>query len=193
MSKPVYFRNSAALRKWFATNSGKAKELVVGYMKRGTGVASVTWPESVDEALCVGWIDGVRRRIDERRYQIRFTPRRAGSHWSNVNIRRVGELKKAGRMKPAGLAAFAGRSQSRTGRAHYEQRRKAKLRPEHVREFKRHAAAWKYYGTVPPGYRHLVNFWITSAKKPETRAKRLKLLIAACAQGKRLGWDAKVV
>ena len=192
MSRPVYFRNAAALRKWFASNSRKKKELVVGYMKRETGVASVTWPESVDEALCVGWIDGLRHRIDERRYQIRFSPRRAGSHWSNVNIRRVGELRKAGRMKPAGLAAFAGRNKARTGRAHYEQRKKARLRPEQLREFKRHPAAWKYYGTVPPGYKHLVNFWITGAKKPETRAKRLRILVAACARGKRLAWDAKV-
>ena len=192
MSKPVYFSNAAALRKWFAANSRKAKELIVGYMKRETGVPSITWPESVDEALCVGWIDGVRNRIDDRRYQIRFTPRRKGSHWSTINIRRVGALRKLGRMKPAGLAAFAARDKTRTGRAHYEQRKKAKLWPEHVKDFKRHPAAWKYYETVTPGYKHLVNFWITSAKKPETRAKRLQILISACAQGKRLAWDAKV-
>ena len=193
MSKPVFFKSPAALEKWFAANASKASELVVGYMKRHTGVPSITWPESVDEALCVGWIDGVRRRIDERRYQIRFTPRRAGSHWSNINIRRVGELEKAGRMKPAGLAAFAARSKARSGRASYEQRKKAKLSPELIKAFKQHPAAWKYYGSVTPGYKHLVNFWITSAKKPETRAKRLRMLINACAQGKRLGWDAKVV
>ena len=193
MSKPVFFKDAAALRKWISRNGRRSSELLVGYMKRGTGVASVTWPESVDEALCVGWIDGVRRRIDDRRYQIRFTPRRAGSHWSNINIRRVGELRKAGRMKSAGLAAFAARSKARSGRASYEQRKTAKLSARDVKEFKRHARAWKYYGSVKPGYKHLVNFWITSAKRPETRAKRLGILIAACAQGKRLGWDAKVV
>ena len=193
MSKPVFFRNPAALKNWFDANARKKTELVVGYMKRATGVPSITWPESVDEALCVGWIDGVRRRIDDRRYQIRFTPRRAGSHWSNINIRRVGELKKAGRMKPAGLAAFATRSKAKSGLASYEQRKKAKLSPELVREFKKHPAAWKYYGSVTPGYKHLVNFWITSAKKPETQAKRLGILIAACAKCKRLGWDARVV
>ena len=192
MSKPVFFRNAAALAKWFARHSQKKSELIVGYMKRDTGVPSITWPESVDEALCVGWIDGVRRRIDDRRYQIRFSPRRKGSHWSNINIRRVGELRRTGRMKPPGLAAFESRNKAKTGRAHYEQRKKAKLWPEHIREFKHHAAAWKYYETVTPGYKHLVNFWITSAKKPETRAKRLNILIAACAQGKRLAWDAKV-
>ena len=192
MTRPVFFKNPAALEKWFARNARRKTELVVGYMKRETGVPSVTWPESVDEALCVGWIDGVRHRIDDRRYQIRFSPRRAGSHWSNVNIRRVAELRKAGRMKPAGLAAFAARNKARSGLAHYEQRKKAKLWPEHVKEFKRNPAAWKYYGTVSPGYKHLVNFWITSARKPETRAKRLQILIAACARGKRLAWDAKV-
>ncbi len=186
MSDPVYFKNPAALKKWFATNARKKSELVVGYMKRESGVPSVTWPESVDEALCVGWIDGVRHRIDDRRYQIRFTPRRTGSHWSNINIRRVGDLEKAGRMKAAGLAAFAARSKAKSGRASYEQRTNATLAPELVREFKQHPAAWKYYGTVTPGYKHLVNFWITSAKKPETQAKRLGILIAACAQGKRL-------
>jgi uncharacterized protein YdeI (YjbR/CyaY-like superfamily) len=193
MSKPVFFKNPAALRKWFASNARTKTELVVGYMKRDTGVPSVTWPESVDEALCVGWIDGVRRRIDDQRYQIRFTPRKRGSHWSNINIRRVGELKKAGRMKPAGLAAFAARSKAKSGRASYEQRKKAKLTPQLVKKFKKHPAAWKYYGSVTPGYKHLVNFWITSARKPETQAKRLRILIAACAKGKRLGWDAKVV
>jgi len=193
MSKPVFFKDAAALRKWFAGNARQSSELVVGYMKRDTGVASVTWPESVDEALCVGWIDGLRRRIDDRCYQIRFTPRRTGSHWSNINIRRVGELRKAGRMKAAGLAAFAARSKARSGLASYEQRKSAKLSAQDIKEFKRHAKAWKYYGSVTPGYKHLVNFWITSAKRPETRAKRLGMLIAACAQGKRLGWDAKVV
>jgi uncharacterized protein YdeI (YjbR/CyaY-like superfamily) len=193
MSKPVFFKNPAALMKWFASNARKKTELVVGYMKRDTGVPSVTWPESVDEALCVGWIDGVRHRIDDRRYRIRFSPRRPGSHWSNVNIRRVGQLKKAGRMKPVGLAAFAARSKAKSGRACYEQRKKSKLSPELVREFKKHPAAWKYYRSVTPGYKHLVNFWITSAKKPETRARRMRILVAACVKGKRLGWDAKVV
>ncbi len=188
MTKPVYFDSAMALRRWFAKNSGKASELVVGYMKRETGVPSITWPESVHEALCVGWIDGVRHRIDDERYQIRFTPRRRGSHWSNVNIRKIAELKKAGRMKAAGLAAFASRDETRTARASYEQKTAAKLSPQDIREFRQNAAAWKYYRAVTPSYLQLVNWWITSARKPETRAKRLEKLIGACGAGRRLGW-----
>ncbi len=192
MSRPDYFENAATLRRWFAKNAASSPELVVGYMKKGTGVPSITWPESVDEALCVGWIDGVRHRIDDDRYQIRFTPRRKGSHWSNINIRRVAALKKAGRMKAAGLAAFAARSKARSGRASYEQRKRAKLSAADITVFKRHAAAWKYYETVTPGYRQLVNFWITSARRPETRERRLKILVDACTQRKRLKWDGRV-
>lgn len=189
----VFFKDALALRRWFANNAATASMLVVGYMKRGTGVPSITWPESVDEALCVGWIDGVRHRIDDERYQIRFTPRRKGSHWSNINIRRMAELKKAGRMKAAGLAAFAARTKTKTGRAHYEQRTKAKLSPQDIKAFKRNAAAWKYYGTVTPGYKRLVNWWITTAKKPETRARRLKTLMKACAEGRRLSWGSRIL
>ena len=186
--EPIFFTSPAALRRWFARNAVKEPGLVVGFMKKGTGVASVNWPEAVDEALCVGWIDGVRHRIDDERYKIRFTPRRRGSHWSNVNIRRVSALKAAGRMKAAGLAAFAAIKPSKSGRASYEQKKPAKLSPQDIQRFKRHAAAWKYYATVPPGYRQLVNWWIISAKKPETREKRLRRLIEACAKGRRIGW-----
>jgi uncharacterized protein YdeI (YjbR/CyaY-like superfamily) len=185
---PVYFESPAVLRRWFARHAATAPELIVGFMKRGTGIPSITWPESVDEALCVGWIDGVRRRIDDERYQIRFTPRRRGSHWSNVNIRRIAVLKKAGRMKATGLQAFAAKSRTRSGRAAYEQKTPAKLSPQDVKTFKRDAVAWKYYATVPPGYRQLVNWWVTSAKKVETRAKRLRMLMEACADQRRLGW-----
>lgn len=191
--KPIFFVDAEALRLWFANHAAGATEVVVGYMKRGTGVPSITWPESVDEALCVGWIDGVRHRIDDERYQIRFTPRRKGSHWSNINIRRMAALKKAGRMKAAGLAAFAARTRTRTGRAHYEQRTKAKLSPQDIKTFKRNAAAWKYYGSLTPGYLHLVNWWITSAKKPETRARRLNTLMKACAEKRRLSWGTRIL
>jgi uncharacterized protein YdeI (YjbR/CyaY-like superfamily) len=186
--KPIFFPDPQALRRWFARHAASKRELVVGYMKRGSGVPSVTWPESVDEALCVGWIDGVRHRIDDVRYQIRFSPRRRGSYWSNVNIRRVAALKKTGRMKAAGLAVFAARDRSQPARGSYEQKRRVRLAPQHLREIRRDAAAWKYYRAVPPGYRQLVNWWIVSAKKPETQAKRLRTLIKACAEGRRLGW-----
>ncbi len=184
--EPLFFENAAALRRWFAKHAATSTALAVGFMKKGTGVPSITWPEAVDEALCVGWIDGVRHRIDDARYRIRFTPRRAGSHWSNINIRRVAVLKKAGRMKAAGLAAFKARSKAKSGRASYEQRTAAKLSSQDIKLFTRNAAAWGYYGTVPPGYRQLVTFWVTSAKRPDTREKRLRRLIDACAKGRRL-------
>lgn len=187
-SKPVFFRDAAALRRWFARHAGRKASLVVGYMKRATGVPSITWPESVDEALCVGWIDGVRHRIDDERYQIRFTPRRRGSNWSNINIRRVRALKAEGRMTAAGLAAFAARDRRQPARGSYEQKKRIRLAPAQLAEFRRHAAAWKYYRATPPGYRRMVNWWIVNAKRPETRARRLRILIEACAGGKRLGW-----
>ena len=186
--KPRYFKNAAELRRWFAGNAATAPELVVGFMKRATGVASITWPEAVDEALCVGWIDGVRHRIDDEHYKIRFTQRRRGSHWSHVNIRRIAVLKAAGRVNAAGLAAFAARNPSRSGRGSYEQKSKAKLSPQQAKVFRRNPAAWKYYRAVPPGYRQMVTWWITSAKKEETRAKRLAIVIKACSERRRLGW-----
>jgi uncharacterized protein YdeI (YjbR/CyaY-like superfamily) len=191
--KPVYFANAATLRRWFAKHAATAPQLVVGFMKKGSGVASVTWPETVDEALCVGWIDGVRHRIDDKRYQIRFAPRRRGSHWSNINIRRVAALKAAGRMKAAGLAAFEARSKTRSGRASYEQKVPVKLSPQVIRVFKRNTPAWKYYGSLPPGYRKMVNWWVMSAKKDETRMRRLATLVSACAQKRRLDWAAKLI
>jgi uncharacterized protein YdeI (YjbR/CyaY-like superfamily) len=147
----------------------------------------------VDEALCVGWIDGVRHRIDDERYQIRFTPRRPGSHWSNINLRRIAELKAAGRLKPAGLATFEARSKTKTGRASYEQKAPVKLSPKVISVFKRNAAAWKYYGTLPPGYKKMVNWWVMSARKNETRMRRLATLVSACAQKRRLDWGVKLI
>jgi uncharacterized protein YdeI (YjbR/CyaY-like superfamily) len=185
-STPIYFKDAASLRRWFEKNAASATELVVGYMKRATGVPSVTWPESVDEALCFGWIDGVRNRVDDDRYRIRFSPRRRGSHWSLVNIRRVRALKAAGRVKPAGLAAFRARKASNTGRAPYEQRAVAKPTAAEIKAIRRHAAAWKYYSACPPSYHKMCHWWLQSAKKPETRARRLKKLIEACAEGRRL-------
>ena len=186
--KPVFFATAPALRRWFAQYALTETVLVVGFMKKGTGVATVTWQESVDEALCVGWIDGVRHRIDGERYKIRFTPRRRGSHWSNINIRRIAELEAAGRLKAAGHAAFSTRKQARSGRASYEQKKPVRLSPHQIAVFKRNNGAWKYYVTVPPGYRQLVNWWVTSAKKAETRDRRLRKLIEACAKGRRFGW-----
>lgn len=183
---PIFFPDATALRRWFVKYARTETVLIVGFMKKGTGVPSITWQESVDEALCVGWIDGIRHGVDGGRYKIRFTPRKRGSHWSKINIRRVAALKKAGRMKAAGLKAFAAKSRAKSGRASYEQRKNAELAPQDIRLFRRNPAAWKYYGALPPGYRHTITWWVTSAMKAETREKRLRKLIEACAKGRRL-------
>jgi uncharacterized protein YdeI (YjbR/CyaY-like superfamily) len=185
---PVFFGSAAALRAWFALNAATETVLVVGYRKKATGAAGITWPESVDEALCVGWIDGLRKRIDGERYQIRFSPRKPRSHWSHVNIRRVRALKSDGRMKPAGLAAFAARDKARTGRGSYEQKKPIRLTPRDLRAIRANAAAWRYYRTLPPGYLKMVSWWIVCAKKSETRARRLKRFISRCAAGRRFSW-----
>jgi uncharacterized protein YdeI (YjbR/CyaY-like superfamily) len=185
---PVFFESPEALRRWFTRHAATEIELVVGYMKRGTGAASVTWPESVDEALCVGWIDGVRQRIDEERYQIRFTPRKARSQWSNVNIARVKALKAEGRMRAPGLAAFAARDRKQPPRGSYEQEKPVRLPPKDLKAIRANAKAWTYFKALPPGYVRLISWWVLSAKRPETRTKRLRAVIAKCAAGERFSW-----
>jgi uncharacterized protein YdeI (YjbR/CyaY-like superfamily) len=180
--KPRFFATPEKFRVWLAKNHGKAPELLVGFHKRATGKPSIDWPQSVDEALCFGWIDGVRRSLGEVSYTIRFTPRRATSIWSSVNIRRIKALTKSGRMMPAGIAAFERRSRKRSAIYAYEQRATAKLAPAEIRTFKANAAAWKFFSEVAPWYRHRVLYWITSARKPETRKSRLARLIALSAQ-----------
>lgn len=188
MKRPVFFENARALRRWFARHAKAETELVVGYHKRSTGRPSVTWPESVDEALCVGWIDGVRNRIDDARYKIRFTPRKPRSNWSNINIRRVAALKSEGRMKPAGLAAFAARDKAQPPRGSYEQQGTIKLPPADLRVFRANKAAWQYYRTLPPGYVRMCSWWVISARRPETRARRLQRFIEKCAARSRFTW-----
>ena len=188
MKRPVFFEDARALRRWFARHAKTETELVVGYLKRSTGRPSVTWPESVDEALCVGWIDGVRHRIDDERYRIRFTPRKPRSNWSNINIRRVAALKAAGRMKSAGLAAFAARDKAQAPRGSYEQKGPIKLPPADLKQFRANAIAWQFYRTLSPGYLRMVSWWVISAKRPETRAKRLQRFIEKCAAKSRFTW-----
>jgi uncharacterized protein YdeI (YjbR/CyaY-like superfamily) len=185
-AEPIFFETPEAFRDWLARHAATETVLIVGFMKRSTGKPSMTWPQSVDEALCVGWIDGIRKGIDGERYFIRFTPRKRGSHWSAVNIRRVGELQAEGRMQPAGLAAFALRTAARSAKASYEQAAMPALEPAHVKTFKRDRVAWKFYEAQPPSYRRRVNWWVISAKQEATRVKRLTALIAACAGGRRL-------
>jgi uncharacterized protein YdeI (YjbR/CyaY-like superfamily) len=185
-TEPVYFETPADLRRWFAAHAASATELIVGFMKMGSGVPSVTWPESVDEALCVGWIDGVRHRIDEARYKIRFTPRKAGSHWSTVNIKRMAELQAAGRLMPAGLAAFERRTEGNSSKAAYEQDGMPEFEPDQLKLFKQDKAAWAYFDALPPGYKKRMVWWVVKAKQEATSQKRLAELIAACADKRRL-------
>jgi uncharacterized protein YdeI (YjbR/CyaY-like superfamily) len=184
-AKVHFFPDAAALRAWFVEHAATADELQVGYYKRHTGKPSPTWSESVDEALCFGWIDGVRHSIDADRYTNRFTPRRKGSHWSHVNVAKAEALIAAGKMTPAGRAAFDARSARKTGRASYENRPRA-FPPEHEKTFKAHKAAWTFFSAQPPGYRRTAIWYVVSAVKAETQAKRLGQLVEVSAEGRRI-------
>ncbi len=186
MAAPRFFATPADFRRWLAAHAADATELLVGFHKIGSGRPSMSWSESVDEALCFGWIDGVRKRIDEASYSIRFTPRKPGSIWSAINIAKVERLQAAGRMAPAGTAAFALRTGARSRVYSYEQDAPAELSPSELRTFKRDKAAWRYFENAPPGYRQQMLHRICQAKRPETRAARLDKLIAASAAGQRL-------
>jgi uncharacterized protein YdeI (YjbR/CyaY-like superfamily) len=186
MPEPTHFASPAAFRAWLARNHETAKELWVGFHKKASGTPSITWPESVDEALCYGWIDGIRKSLGPTSYMIRFTPRRPGSIWSTVNTKRARELMRLGRMRAAGRAAFERRSEARTSIYAYEQRGQ-ELSGAYARRFKANAAAWKFFQAQPPGYRRVVSWWVVSAKKEETRLKRLEQLIADSAAGRRIG------
>lgn len=184
IAKPKFFADPAALRAWLVENHKHEQELIVGYYKRDSGRASITWPESVDEALCVGWIDGVRRSIDDVSYQIRFTPRKPTSIWSAINIARVAVLAKEERMLPAGFAAFAARRENKSGIYAYEQR-SATLPPKYVKLFKRNAKAWKFFQAQTPGYKKQMMWRIVSAKTEATREKRLAEILKYSASGVR--------
>ncbi|WP_322402394.1 YdeI/OmpD-associated family protein [Massilia luteola] len=186
MTAPVFFEDAAAFRAWLAAHAHEARELLVGFHKVGTGKPCMRWSDSVDQALCFGWIDGVRKGVDADTYTIRFTPRKAGSIWSAVNIDKVARLRELGLMTQAGEAAFALRSEDRSRVYSHERATPAELEPADLARFKRHKAAWAYFEACPPGYRKRMLHVVTSAKKPETRAARLDRLIAACAEGRRL-------
>ena len=183
--EPVFFATPTDLREWFARHYATAPELLAGFCKLGSGEPGITWPESVDEALCVGWIDGIRRSLDARRYTIRFTPRRRGSIWSAVNIRRAEALKAEGRMLPAGLQAFAARRENRSGIYSYEQR-SAGLEEPCAEALRASPEAWRFFEAQPPSYRKQVGWWVASARREATRRRRLEKLIAASAAGRRL-------
>jgi len=184
MTRPVFFAAPAKWRAWLAKNHAKQDELWVGFYKKATGKPSITWPESVDEALCYGWIDGIRKSLGPESYVIRFTQRRAGSVWSAVNSRRVAVLKKEGRMTPAGLKAFAGKTQSKSGIYAFEQDRKtARLTPDYEKIFRKNARAWAFFQQMPAWYQRLASWRVISAKQDSTRLKRLTEVIANCAAG----------
>jgi uncharacterized protein YdeI (YjbR/CyaY-like superfamily) len=183
---PRYFQSAADFGSWLEEHAASETELLVGFMKVGTGVPSLTWPEAVDEALCVGWIDGIRRRVDDERYSIRFTHRKAKSNWSAVNIARVEVLQASGRMKPAGLAAFARRTEAESGTASYEQEAMPSFERADEHTFRAQPAAWAYYEAAPASYKRRVTWWVVSAKQASTRRRRLHTLIDASAGGRRL-------
>jgi uncharacterized protein YdeI (YjbR/CyaY-like superfamily) len=184
--EPVFFPSAAEFRRWLQKNHVTARELLVGFHKKASGEPSITWPESVDEALCYGWIDGVRRRLDERRYTIRFTPRKEGSVWSAINIRRAQELIETGRMRKAGRDAFDRRRDERSRRYAYEQDG-ARLGGEYERRMKANRRAWEYYSAQPAWYRRTTGWWVMSAKKEETRLRRLERLVADSEKGTWIG------
>jgi uncharacterized protein YdeI (YjbR/CyaY-like superfamily) len=186
MRAPTFFESAKAFRAWLENNASSQTELLVGFHKVGTGIRTISWKESVDEALSFGWIDGVRKRIDDQSHSIRFTPRKPTSTWSAINIARVEHLRAAGRMTPAGEQAFANRKAHRSAIYAYEQAHTAELSGDELRAFKRKGKAWKFFEAAPPGYKKVMLHWITTAKRAATRASRLAVLIDACAASRRL-------
>jgi uncharacterized protein YdeI (YjbR/CyaY-like superfamily) len=185
MARPRFFRSPAEFRKWLEKNHDRESELLVGFYKKSSGKRGITYEEALDEALCFGWIDGVRRSVDDERSTIRFTPRRQRSNWSLKNIRRVNELTKLGRMAPPGIAAFERRDPSEAGTYSFEQAN-PRLDQGLERRFRRNRGAWQFWEAQPPGYRKAATWWVVSAKREETRLRRLQTLIEDSANGRRL-------
>jgi len=184
--KPRYFKSQSEFRKWLETNHATETELMLGFYKKGSGKASITYPEALDEALCFGWIDGVRRRLNDDAYVQRFSPRKAKSIWSNVNVRHVERLKKLGRMTPAGLKAYELKDPKKTGVYSFENRPR-ELLPAYEKKFRTNKKAWKFFESEPPSIRRVCIFWVMSAKQEETRQRRLAQLIESSAKGERRG------
>lgn len=183
--KVTYFQSASGFREWLASNHDQVHELWVGFYKKKSGKVGISYPEAVDEALCFGWIDGTKKAVDEVGYTHRFTPRKAKSFWSAINIKRVGELKRRGRMTAPGLKAFAGRDEQKAMQYSYE-RSTCKLEGAYEKQFRRNVKAWEFFQAQPPGYRRTATWWVISAKREETRAKRLAKLIETSEHGRRL-------
>lgn len=192
-AKPIFFSSPAEFRTWLEKNHDKEKELSVGYYKKDSGKANMSWAQSVDEVLCFGWIDGVRRRIDEISYSIRFTPRKPKSIWSAVNIKRIGELTERGLMRPAGLKAFSLRDEKRSVVYAYE-KEPQELDAASLKQFRANKKAWAFFQKQAPWYQRTSTHWLLSAKREETRAKRLATLIEDSSNGLKipsLRWNDK--
>ena len=184
--QPKFFTSVEKFREWLERNHDRTTELLIAFHKKASGKKSITYAEALDEALCFGWIDGVRKNLNETSYTIRFTPRKPTSIWSNVNVKHVERLQKDGRMHRAGLAAYERRAPERTGIYSFENAPR-ELPPEYEKTFRQNKAAWKFFQEQPPGYKRLMVFRTVSAKKEETRLRRLKQLIESSEKGERMG------
>ena len=184
--KIKYFKSASEFRRWLEGNHARLSELWVGFFKKDSSKGGLTYAEAVDEALCFGWIDGLKKRVDELSYTHRFTPRKPKSNWSRINIQHVERLKKAGRMTPAGLEAYAAREPQRSGVYSFENAPR-KLTAADEKQFKADKTAWEFFQQQPPGYQRLAIWWVVNAKKPGTRARRLGQLISESRNAHRLG------
>ena len=182
--KPVFFATPEEFGAWLEEHHETETEVVVGFYKKASGKPSITWPEAVEQALRFGWIDGVRRSLDDESYTNRFTPRKPTSNWSLINVAKVEELKRRGLMAPAGLRAYEARREDRTGVYSSERREPAVLPSEFEQRLRRNAAAWEWFSARPPGYRKTATHWVISAKREETRLRRLQQLIDCSAEGR---------
>ncbi len=184
--EPIFFDSPDAWRAWLAQHHASETEVWVGLYKKASGKVTMTWSQAVDEALCFGWIDSVSRRVDDERRMQRFSPRKARSHWSKVNVAKVDALRAAGRMAPAGEAAFAARTDDNTGRASFERDEPAAFAPDQDAQLRANTAAWEWFSAQAPYYRRTATHWVTSAKREDTRARRLATLIECSAAGLRV-------
>ena len=182
---PIFFSNQLEFRKWLESNHDRETELLVGFYKVKSGKPSMTWSQSVDEAICFGWIDGIRKSIDNESYSIRFTPRKPSSNWSAINIKKVEKLKKLGLMKPAGLKAFSFRKEEKSGVYSFENRPK-KLPADFENKFKENKVAWKFFSQQAPSYQRTANYYVLDAKQEKTKWSRLEKLIKASENHVRL-------
>ena len=185
-AKPIFFATPSAFREWLELHHSTAREQWIGFHKKDSGKPSITWPEAVDAALCFGWIDGLRKRIDETSYMNRFTPRRARSNWSAINLKKVSELRQQGSMRPAGLRVLESRRAEKSEAYSYEERKTAKLGKAFEKQFRANKRAWEFFRAQPSGYQRIATWWVISAKKGETRLKRLATLIKDSEHDRRI-------